>query len=219
MNYKGVAEVFSQISRIYDRFVSFATAGRIHSWQREMIGWLSPKGNWLDVGTGTGEVLNKVSSVQKGICVGIDPSLEMLKVAKEKCIGSYFVQAVGEALPFREGTFSNITLSLVFRHLQDQEAFLKEACRVLDKDGRLGMIDIVRFRGTGFLLFLLRGPLRPVGRLIFGEEKWGFFIHSVENSFTPDEIKGMLERHGFRVLMEKRRLGGLIYITVASKTV
>jgi len=213
-----VAEIFSQISRVYDRFLSLATAGQIHSWQRELISALDTGGNWLDVGTGTGEVLKKLGISENRLCVGIDPAFGMLKVAKEKCHGCHFVQALGEDLPFRAGSFKSISLSLVFRHLQDKEAFVEEAKRVLEEGGRVGIIDIGKFRGTPVLLFLMKTLLKPVGLLVFGRDKWDFFIHSVEESYTLEEVRGMFESRGFTTTYTNRRLFGIIQIAAFSKT-
>jgi len=56
VGYRTVADIFSQISGTYDFFLKVATAGRIHSWQRELVSLMNPRGNWLDVGTGTGRI-------------------------------------------------------------------------------------------------------------------------------------------------------------------
>ncbi len=218
MAYRKVAEIFSQISGVYDRFLSLATAGQIHRWQRDLLSDMNKEGNWLDVGTGTGELLRKLGEDWRGIRVGIDPALGMLFVAKKKCPGCFFLQAVGESLPFREGSFRNVSLSLVFRHLEDKEAFLKEALRVLESGGRIGILDIGRFRGTGVLLLLMKTLLKPLGILIFGSDKWSFFIHSVEDSLSPEEVEAMLRSSGFSVISKERRLLGVVHLIVAVKT-
>ncbi len=218
MGYRAVAEIFSQISGIYDRFLSFATAGRIHTWQRELLSRMGSSGNWLDVGTGTGEVLKKLGEDYRGIRVGIDPAFGMLRIAKGKCGSCLFLQALGEELPFKEGSFRNISLSLVFRHLQDKVRFVEEAERVLEKDGRVGIIDIGRFRGTPVLLLLMRTLLKPFGLLIFGREKWEFFMHSVEESYSLEEIRAMFESRGFRLEYSGRRFLGVVQIAVFVKT-
>jgi len=218
VGYRTVADIFSQISRIYDRFLSAATAGRIHAWQRELISRMNASGNWLDVGTGTGEVLKKLGEDYSGFRVGIDPAAGMLRVAKEKCPGCFFIQALGEELPFKEKSFNNVSLSLVFRHLQDKEKFISEALRVLEERGKVGIIDIGRFKGTPVLLFLMRTVLKPIGLILFGRDKWNFFIHSVEESYTLDEIKSMFGRKGFELDYSSRRFFGIVQIAVFVKT-
>ena len=210
---KVVASVFSGIARIYDKFLSLATFGGIHRWQKRLIELMEERESWLDVGTGTGEVLRKLNSSK--LRIGIDLSYEMLKVAKEKCGGCYFLVADGEDIPFKDKSFDRISLSLVFRHLENQERFLKEAKRVLKKGGRVGLIDIRKFKGSGLLLLLMKTVLLPIGLLIFGRDKWEFFVHSIEKSFSLEEIEETFKREGFRKVASERTFLGLVLIFVA----
>ena len=216
--YGTVASVFSQISGVYDRFLGFVSGGRIHRWQRALIDRIGEGENILDIGTGTGEVLIKAGGSFKGLKVGLDPAEGMLKRAGEKCPECRFVMGVGEYLPFKESVFDAITLSLVFRHLEDQSAFLKEANRVLRDGGRIGILDIGRMRGTGSLVWLMKTLFKVLGVAIFGKDKWDFFIHSIERSYTPEEVSQMLKDAGFRVDYVGKRMFGLILITVGVKT-
>ena len=208
-----MASVFSGVAGVYDRFVNLVTFGGIHRWQKRLIELMEESGNWLDVGTGTGEVLRKLRDSK--LRVGIDIAPEMLKVAKEKCGKCHFLVADGESMPFKDESFERISLSLVFRHLESQERFLKEARRVLKKGGRVGLIDIRKFAGNKVLLFLMKTLLLPIGLLIFGKDKWEFFIHSVEKSFSLDEVEEMFRREGFRKVGEEKTFFGLVFIFVA----
>ncbi len=208
-----MASVFSGVARVYDRFVSLVTFGGIHRWQRRLIELMGEGDSWLDVGTGTGEVLKKLKA--SSLKVGIDLAPEMLKVAKEKCGNCYFLVADGENMPFKGESFDRISLSLVFRHLESQEKFLKEAKRVLKKRGRVGLIDIRKFAGNRVLLLLMKTVLLPVGLLIFGRDKWEFFIHSVEKSFSLEEVEEMFRREGFKKVEEETTFFGLVFIFVA----
>ncbi len=208
-----MASVFSGVARVYDRFVSLITFGGIHRWQRRLIELMGERENWLDVGTGTGEVLKKLKSSH--LKVGIDIAPEMLRVAKEKCGECHFLVADGENMPFKDKSFDRISLSLVFRHLENQERFLKEAKRVLRKGGRVGLIDIRKFAGNKVLLLLMKTILLPIGLLIFGRDKWEFFIHSVENSFSLEEVEEIFRREGFRRVASETTFFGLVFIFVA----
>lgn len=212
---KVVQEVFSQVSKKYDFFLNLITAGGIKKWQEELLKNTPYEGNRLDVGTGTGEVL--LRSQNKGLRVGIDLSMEMLRLAKGKCKRCKFLLADAENMPFKDESFGSITLSLVYRHLIDRKAFLKEARRVLQKGGEVCMLDINRFSLTPFLVFFMKYLIRPLGVWLFGSEKWEFFVHSLENSLSLEGVKKELRSAGFEVKCEKRMLFGLIYIVCAQK--
>jgi demethylmenaquinone methyltransferase/2-methoxy-6-polyprenyl-1,4-benzoquinol methylase len=167
------------------------------------------------VGTGTGEVL--IKSTNRGLKVGIDLSMGMLKKAKDKCPYCYFLLADAENMPFKELSFRTITLSLVFRHIEDKSTFLKEAYRVLENGGQIGILDINKFAGTKLLSFFIRYPLKPFGLLLFGREKWDFFLHSLENSLSILEVKRYLEAEGFRVSQLSRYMLGVVYVLRADK--
>ena len=57
----------------------------------------------------------------------------------------------------------------------------------------------------------------PFGILIFGKDKWDFFIHSIKRSFTIQEVKNLLESHGFKVIKVETSFLGLVYIIVAQR--
>ncbi len=215
MNKKVVGRIFSDVSRVYDFFLNLITAGRVNVWQKDLLSLMEDDDNRLDVGTGTGEMLKK--SKNEGLKVGVDMALGMLKEARRKCPQCYFLLADAENMPFKDSSFKTITLSLVYRHLADREAFLKEARRILKKEGGIGILDINRIKGTPLLLFLMNYPLKPFGLLIFGREKWKFFIDSLENSLSLEEVKMSVERSGFKVEKLEKKFFGFVYILKAKK--
>lgn len=215
MNKKVVGRIFSDVSRVYDFFLNLITAGRVNVWQKSLLNLMEDDDNRLDVGTGTGEMLKK--SKNEGLKVGVDLALGMLKEARRKCPQCYFLLADAENMPFKDSSFKTITLSLLYRHLADREAFLKEARRVLKEEGGIGILDINRIKGTPLLLFLMNYPIRPFGLLIFGREKWEFFIHSLENSLSLEEVKMSVERSGFKVEKLEKKFFGFVYILKAKK--
>lgn len=215
MSKKLMSEIFDEVSKLYDPFLKAITFGGIDRWQKALIEFLDKEGNRLDVGTGTGEVLKK--STNRGLKVGIDLSMCMLKKAKDKCPYCYFLLADAENMPFKELSFRTMTLSLVFRHIEDKSAFLKEAYRVLEEGGQIGILDINKFAGTKLLSFLMRYPLKPLGLLLFGRERWDFFLHSLENSLSTLEVKRYLEGEGFRISRLNRYMLGIVYVLRADK--
>jgi demethylmenaquinone methyltransferase/2-methoxy-6-polyprenyl-1,4-benzoquinol methylase len=94
---------------------------------------------------------------------------------------------------------------------------LKEAQRVLKPEGRLAILDINKFWLTPLLVFFMKFLIKPLGLVLFGRDKWEFFIHSLENSLSEEELKRELESNGFKVIKTQRRLFGIVYVVSAKK--
>lgn len=93
----------------------------------------------LDVGCGTGQLAAALVERAHAKVWGIDPSTEMLAVARERVPrGVGLKRACAEGLPFRDGWFDRVTMSLVV-HLVDRPAAFSESFRVLAPDGRLAI--------------------------------------------------------------------------------
>jgi SAM-dependent methyltransferase len=91
----------------------------------------------LDVGCGTGTLAVDLATRHGCRVWGIDPSPEMLAVAKQKAGGAaHFKLARAEELPFKEGWFERATMVSVAHHVERPRAFA-EVYRVLQPDGRL----------------------------------------------------------------------------------
>lgn len=94
----------------------------------------------LDVGCGTGALAAALAERAHAKVWGVDEDVEMLAVASDRVSASVGLkQARAEALPFRDGWFERVTLSLVV-HLVDRPVALAEARRVLAAEGRLAIV-------------------------------------------------------------------------------
>ena len=91
----------------------------------------------LDVGCGTGTLAAWLAENVAARVWGVDPSPEMLAVAREKVPASVGLkEGRAEALPFREAWFERVVLMLVVHHVE-RLAALAEVHRVLGAGGRL----------------------------------------------------------------------------------
>ncbi|NIN67609.1 MAG: methyltransferase domain-containing protein [Anaerolineae bacterium] len=101
---------------------------------------LPPGGLALDVGTGTGvAALPALKAVgPEGVVVGLDSSLEMLRLARGKSV-SYLVTGEVPGLPFPDGTVDGMLASFVLSHFTCYETALFDMVRVLRPGGRLGV--------------------------------------------------------------------------------
>ena len=101
----------------------------------------------LDAGSGTAPYAARLSERWAAKVWGVDPSPEMLEVARARVPASVGLkQGWAEALPFRDGWFERVVMRLV-AHLVDRPVALAEAARVLGPDGRLvvATFDVAHF--------------------------------------------------------------------------
>ena len=92
--------------------------------------------NLLDIGCGTGWLIQNLQKEHESKYYGIDISENMLEKAKEKKIpNSDFMLGKSDKLPYDDETFDIVTCVQSFHHYPDSDKAMKEAYRVLKKDG------------------------------------------------------------------------------------
>jgi ubiquinone/menaquinone biosynthesis C-methylase UbiE len=101
----------------------------------------------LDLACGPGIVAEAVSPLVREVA-GIDATPEMIRLAQERferahlTNGSFRV-AWAEALPFDGAEFDGVIARLLFHHLPDLAAVLREVRRVLRPSGHLYVADVL----------------------------------------------------------------------------
>ena len=90
----------------------------------------------LDIGCGTGRFLAQLAEIAKAW--GVDPSPQMLEVARSRVGGAGLKLGSAEELPFKDGWFERATMWLV-AHLVDRPRAFAEAARVLEPGGRFAI--------------------------------------------------------------------------------
>ena len=111
----------------------------------------------LDVGCGTGRLAAALADKARARVWGIDVSEVMVSVAREAVPASVGIrQGAADQLPFRDGWFDRVTMSLVV-HLLDRPPAFVETRRVVSADGR---IAIATFHPDHFTTYWLN-PFFP----------------------------------------------------------
>jgi SAM-dependent methyltransferase len=109
---------------------------------------LGPADHLLEVGCGGGLLLRD-ALVTGASVTGLDHSEEMVVLARERAPGADVVLGKAERLPFADGTFSAIAMSVVFFFLEDPVGVLRECRRVLRRGGRVAVYTTgPELRGT-----------------------------------------------------------------------
>jgi SAM-dependent methyltransferase len=88
----------------------------------------------LDIGCGLGVYVRKFRDFSDDVC-GIDIDPKRLREGARTTPG--LMLAVGEHLPFRDGTFDVIVLNEVIEHVTNDAATMREAERILRDGGRI----------------------------------------------------------------------------------
>ncbi|HEY0313446.1 MAG TPA: metalloregulator ArsR/SmtB family transcription factor [Allosphingosinicella sp.] len=103
-----------------------------------------PLGRLLDVGTGTGRMLELFGAAAEQ-ALGVDRSPEMLRLARVKLaqagLGAELRQGDMYALPLAAGAADTVIIHQVLHYAQQPSAAIAEAARLLAPGGRLLIVD------------------------------------------------------------------------------
>jgi ubiquinone/menaquinone biosynthesis C-methylase UbiE len=95
----------------------------------------------LEVGCGTGHWLTFLS--EKGYRIsGLEPSANMLFIAKNKLPDSLIVQGCAESLPWQAASFDRVFGINTFHHFTNPHQFMDEAHRILRSGGGLMILGL-----------------------------------------------------------------------------
>lgn len=143
------------------------------------------KGKGLEIGVGTGRF-----AAPLGITTGIDPSCDMLRIAKQRGVGVYL--GTGENLPFSKDVFDYIIIIITICFVRNPLKVLQEASRVLKQRGKIiiGIIDKSSFLGK-----------------LYQRKKSVFYRKA--HFFSVRELTALLRRAGFEKFSYRQTLYSL----------
>ncbi len=143
-------------------FSSFFSNVQETSWYNEflnpVVSEVTAHSKVLDIGTGTGKLLQLLVNEKYSDCTGIDVNASMLAEAEKKLKGlavSLVQVPTGAKLPFHEACFDEICICNVLFNLDvyDQDSILNQSLEVLNEKGR---IIILSPSGTGTIKDIFR---------------------------------------------------------------
>lgn len=150
----------------------------------------------VDLGCGTGDLLEPLHE-KAGQVIGVDRSPRMLESARKQFSGNgqniEFRLGELEHLPLREGEADMAVISMVLHHLPEPLKAIKEAHRVLKKNNRFIIADLLHHQQE---YMRERFGDRWLGFSIADMEKWletaGFKIDSVDYFDLKKDLRGFL---------------------------
>lgn len=173
-----MTQVFDPIVDAYDRWYDTAAGQAIFRAESTCLRSLCPRceGRWLEVGVGTGRFASML-----GIAESVDPSPRMLAIAAGRGIRT--CTAYAEKLPFTDGAFDGVLISLTLCFVVDPEQAIRECRRVLRPDGAL-LVGTVPADG-------------PWGMHYEAKRAAGHPIYAHARFLTAHEINVLIEKAGF----------------------
>ena len=222
-----VKYIFNDISTTYDFLNHFLSLGVDIIWRKKFIKSLdfSSSDKVLDVATGTGDVAFAIKKKHKSDIIGLDLSVNMLEVAKEKSKKMNikdinFIEGDAENLPFDDNTFDKVVISYGLRNLGDCRKGIQEFYRVLKPNSKVGILEFLHPKSTvaaKLFKFYFNNILPRVASLFSNSKAYRYLPESVENFMTPNELKTLLEEVGFKDISSRNLTFGITTIVNAKK--
>jgi SAM-dependent methyltransferase len=131
---------------------------------------------WLEIGVGSGRFAQAL-----GIGTGVDPSIELVKMAKRRGITAFLGQ--GEQELFDEESFGTAFLIVTLCFLDSPLEVLKEANRILIPGGKLVL---------GLVL-----KESPWGQFYKAKKEEGHRFYKYANFYSCDEVVKLMVQAGF----------------------
>lgn len=149
----------------YDAVVRVTTFGQDYIWKRHILDVIdhhhlscpcysssshssdvSAAHMYLDLASGTGILSSMIEERgshgvgRRSMVVGLDMTLDYLRIAKKKCGTGQLTNGTAEFLPYREQSFDSVISSYMAKYV-DVERVVKECWRVLKHEGVLVFHD------------------------------------------------------------------------------
>ena len=150
-------EAFDKYAEDYDRWFDSLEGRMLFEMEVEAVRLLMKdlEKPFLEIGVGTGRFAKELE-----IEFGIDPSARVLEIARKREVK--VKKAMGEKLPFKEGSFGAVFLLFTFCFVDDPQKVISEAKRVLKEGGGLIVGIINRESQWGQLYIKKKAEGHPI---------------------------------------------------------
>lgn len=171
--------IFDEYAKEYDEWYERNKFAYIS--ELEALKQVVPKdGKGLEIGVGTGRFAQPL-----GISVGIDPSENMLQIARERRIKTFVGK--GENLPFNDNEFDFVLIVITLCFVDNPDLVIKESRSVLRDNGRLiiGIID----------------KDSHLGKFYQEKKEQGHRFYKEANFFSVKDVIELLTKYNFKEIV------------------
>ena len=223
LNKKETPAMFDNIAQTYDKLNRILSFGLDKRWRKIFVKKLDFKKykTIVDIASGTGDLLVSLQKPEAKKYYAIDPSSNMLEIAKSKVPDAEFIVASAENLPLDDNTCDLITVSFGIRNFESLDKGFSEFNRVLRK---AGIVSIMEFSLPKFFIFrwgfiiYLRVFLPIIGRIVSKDKSAYKYLQSSIFNFAKNiRVFDELEKQGLIKLDQKSLLFGAVKIYTCEK--
>jgi demethylmenaquinone methyltransferase/2-methoxy-6-polyprenyl-1,4-benzoquinol methylase len=215
-----IVSMFDDIAPTYDTANRVMSMGIDKSWRRkacDLAYEYSAKESIdriVDVACGTGDMMDfwrnraEKMGIAIGEVVGVDPSIGMVDVAREKYPSFNYHIAPATEIPLENSSADILSITYGIRNVVEREKALVEFNRVLKKDGLVVILEFMKNENPSFLgkimNYYTNKILPKVGGFISKNiEAYEYLPNSIEDFSTVENMQNELEAAGFTVLYTK----------------
>jgi demethylmenaquinone methyltransferase/2-methoxy-6-polyprenyl-1,4-benzoquinol methylase len=229
-----IVSMFDDIASTYDLANRVLTMGIDIKWRKracakayEILN-LKELDQITDVACGTGDLLlfwrefAQKSGVKVNNYVGVDPSVGMLEVAKEKIDFATFLEGKAQELPVEDESTELISISYGIRNVVDRVEALEEFYRALKPGGIVVILEFTKQDRSSMLDkivdFGMKNVLPRVGGLISKNyAAYKYLPDSIEGFLTTKMLEDELKSVGLQMRHTQSFTMGISTLLIAQK--
>ena len=225
-----VEQLFDNIAPTYDALNHTLSFGFDRTWRRKAVRTLMAynPATVLDIATGTGDFALAIArKLKRRQVMAVDISEGMMRVGREKAAREGLHDVVRfqkedcSHLSFADNSFDAVTVTFGVRNFENLDACLREIYRVLNKGGRLILLELSypHKRLWRALFNIYSKVVMPVvGRLISGDDSAYTYLPETMAAFPQGEVmREILLKNGFSQARFRRLTMGICTLYVAEK--
>ncbi len=222
---KQVKQIFDNIAGRYDFLNHFLSFGIDFYWRKKALKLtkLNADSILLDIACGTGDVAIQAKKMGVQKIYGADFSHNMLKLfnKKSKWIDGHLTQLVAENIPFKDDSFTNITVAFGVRNFYDIQEGFNSFYRILKSNGKA---TIIEFRMPSNKIinnvykFYFKNILPVLGGIISGDKAaYTYLPDSVQEFDEKIDLAKLLRNSGFKEIKKYNFTFQTVQVLIAIK--
>lgn len=222
---KRVKRIFDDISKRYDFLNHFLSLGIDFYWRNKSLKLtqINKEAKLLDVACGTGDFAIAANKMGVNNIIGADLSINMLKLFNQKREWSKgnIVQTVAEDIPFKDNSFTNITVAFGVRNFYDILTGFKSFFRILKLNGKMTILEFrlpKHFLIRKLYSFYFDKVLPFIGKIISKDKEAYTYLPESVNEFDEKiDLPELLTKAGFSNIQTFSLTFGIVQVVIAEK--